>query len=417
MSRLPTDENQRIQSLDVLRGFALLGILLLNITYFADHSNAYLNAEGLVGLDLGVWAFVDVSAEGAMRCLFSILFGAGVVLFTQPEADRDKGTYFKRNLWLMVFGLVDGFLLLWVGDILFLYGLVALFLYAVRDVRPRRLLIASGVLIVLMSLQYGLSNFGLGMAQSAYEAYQADPEGASSEIREGAAAWQEFMQPEGQPSPSEEIALRTESYSSAFGWTRIAFTDMLIFVVPFILFWDALAMMLLGMALYKYDILQGGRPTQFYLKLGGLGLVVGLLANGSEAYRAYASGFDLLASFPQMQWSYHFGRLGMAMFWMSLLILCVKSRWLQKLTSLLAEVGRMALTNYLGQSLIALILFTGAGFALLGQFSRAQMYAVVIAIWIFQIFFSHFWLRHYRFGPLEWLWRGLTYGSFPSLRR
>ena len=192
---------------------------------------------------------------------------------------------------------------------------------------------------------------------------------------------------------------------------------MFTLVLPLFLFWDALMMMLLGMGLYRLGVLQGQRSSSFYLRLAVIGFTLGLGFNGYEVQRALDSNFDLLASFAQMQWTYHAGRLGMAMGWLGLLLWLLQRGGLEGVRRRLAAVGRMALTNYLMHSLIALVLFTGAGFALVGELTRAQLYPVVLIIWIFQLWFSPWWLARYRFGPLEWLWRALTYWERPPMKR
>ena len=155
----PTSEQQRIQSLDVLRGFALLGILLLNIVGFGMLSNTYSNPG--IGIassaDTAVWAGIELFAEGAMRALFSILFGAGVVLFVTGDNAKGGALHYKRNFWLLVFGLFDMFVLLWIGDILIVYALAGFLLFLVRHTSARRLLIAAGVLLILISLMHILS--------------------------------------------------------------------------------------------------------------------------------------------------------------------------------------------------------------------------------------------------------------------
>lgn len=412
----PTLEQARIESLDVLRGFALLGILLLNILGFGLSSSEYLMPGHPEGLDFAVWAVVDVSAEGAMRALFSILFGAGVVLFAGEGSGRSGWVYYRRNLLLLGFGLLDVYLLLWSGDILFLYGLCALLLYSVRNVRASRLMWTAGILLLLMTVQHGVSNIGMSMTRDAAERVAQMEETPSPELQQMAQGWDEFragfVNTEGR---AEELAVRAESYASAWAWTAEEFSSMLFFVMPMYLFWDALTMMILGMALYKLGVLQGDRAKGFYLRLGSLALVVGLAANLSEVIRAASSGFGILETFPQMQATYHIGRLGMAMAWMSLIILSFKS--LPAIAGRLAAVGRLALTNYLMHSLICLFIFTGAGLGLVGQLARAELYLVVFAIWALQLWFSPWWLARYKFGPVEWLWRGLTYGRFPALKR
>ncbi len=419
----PVSEQHRITSLDTLRGFALLGIFLLNIIGFAQPSAAY-SVPGVVmnsTADVVAWASMELFAEGAMRALFSMLFGAGVVLFTTGEAAKAAGLHFKRNFWLLALGLFDAYVLLWNGDILVNYALAGFLLYLVRNSSARRLLVTAGVLMILLSVMYGVMGLGMGMSKQAASqvASMPDVEAIAPQTRQMADSWLSFKADFGSTADqtAQEIDARTKSYASAFLWNVDVTNEMLLFVMPAFLFWDALLMMLIGMALFKMGVLQGQRSNDFYLKLSLIGFAVGLGVNAYEVYRAISHDFSILSTFAQMQPTYHFGRLGVAMGWMGLLL------WLLQLGrgigvhARLAAVGRMALTNYLSHSLICLVVFTGAGFALLGQFSRAEMYLVVVGIWIFQLWFSPWWLARYRFGPVEWLWRTLTYGQRQPMRR
>lgn len=177
---------------------------------------------------------------------------------------------------------------------------------------------------------------------------------------------------------------------------------------------DAFVVMLLGMALFKLGVLQGDRSQQFYVRLMVIGFVIGVSTNVYEAWRAYSSNFETLTAMTYLYPTYHIGRIGVALGWMSLLILIYKNfNW----GSRLAAVGRMALTNYLTQSLICLFIFTGAGLGLVGEMNRAELYLTVVAIWILQLLYSPWWLARYHYGPVEWLWRMLTYGQVPRLAR
>ena len=419
----PVSSADRIESLDVLRGFALLGILLLNIVGFGLPAAAYSNpAAGFThAFDPVVWASIELFAEGAMRCLFSVLFGAGVVLFTSGVAAKGAALHYRRNFWLLVLGLFDAYVLLWNGDILVNYALAGAVLYLVRNTSPFRLLVTAAVLVVLMSAMYGATGLGMGMAQQAAEQVAAaeDKSSLSAELLEGAATWDEFAggfisTPEQEQA---ELAARRDGYVSAFLWNVPKTNEMLTFVLPFVLFWDALAMMLLGMALYKYGVLQGQRSKSFYGKLMIAGFSIGLLVNGYEVYRAFTADFAFLEVFAQAQPTYHIGRLGMAMGYLGLLMLLLQANILTRLRTALAAVGRMALTNYLMHSFLCLLVFTGAGLGLVGELHRWQLYIVVLAIWLLQLALSPWWLDRYRFGPVEWLWRGLTYGRWPALRK
>ena len=397
----PIEKSARIESLDVLRGFALLGILLINILAFGLHSASTFNPLIPVGktamdefLNLGTWASMSVLVEGAMRCLFSILFGAGVLLLMNKRTIGAKALHFKRHLWLLVFGLVDAFLLLWYGDILIVYALVGVTLYFVRDWSPRALIISSALIITLMVGVFGVvAPYGLEQAKLT-----------------GDIAWTEF---DASSNPStedqqEELIRRRDSYHTAFLWGASSFI-----VVAFTLIPDALAMMLLGMALFKLGILDASRPQLWYLRLAATGFGFGLMTNLWELQVAFAGNLKLLSTFAMFIPTYHLGRPGMALGYLGAIMAICKSDALPRVRTALAAVGRLTLTNYLIQSLIGLVLFTGAGFALVGTLERWQLYPLVVIVWAFQVWFSLRWLARYRFGPAEWLWRALAYGKRP----
>ena len=410
----PTRTSQRIESLDVLRGFALLGILLLNILGFGMVSSAYMNP--MVGEDAGAtanlatWATVDLLFEGAMRGLFSILFGAGVALFTDAARGKTAALHYKRNFWLLVFGVVDAFVFLWTGDILITYALAGFLLYPARNASAKRLLIMAGVVFVLTSATYAGTHFGMSQAFGAAIELRGNPD-AGEDIRALAAAWDDFNGDfeQTEAETAAELEARRASYLSAAEWTRGELGPMLLFVLPVIMFWDALLMMLIGMALYKLHILDGSRSDSFYLRLMLIGFAVGLSVNGYEAYHAASNEFFALATFPYAQWTYHIGRGGMAAGYIGLVMLACRRGWWAGLRTRLAAVGRMALTNYLMHSLIALFVFTGAGLALVGELQRWQLYLVVGGIWVLQLIVSPWWLKRHDFGPVERLWRWLTY--------
>ena len=415
----PTSEAIRIESLDILRGFALLGILLLNILGFgmlsASYSNPGFDLVAASTINWLIWGGIDICAEGAMRTLFSMLFGAGVVLFSKGERGKAAALHYKRTFLLLLIGLFDAFLLLWSGDILMCYAMVGFLLYLIRHWHVKSLLITAGVLLVLISLMYLGMNSALSLLKSAADevAQSDDPISLSDETRSMAAEWDIFildyeMTPE---SRADELEARNGSYLSAFRWNAEQVLEILIFVIPAILFWDVLVMMMLGMALYKAGVLQGEKSKMFYWRLMIAGFMVGLTINSFEVFRAVSSNMALLSTFGHMQFTYHFGRLGMAFGYIGLIILLLKAGVLGWLRMRLGAVGRMALTNYLMHSFICLFVFTGAGWGLVDELSRAQLYFVVFAIWVFQLWFSPWWLSRYRFGPVEWLWRALTYSE------
>ncbi len=419
----PVAASARIESLDVLRGVALLGILLLNIIGFGLHSAGYFNPMIGLGdnpvLNLAVWGGVNVFFEGAMRALFSMLFGAGVVMFTTglgsgSGTGKSSWLHYKRNFWLLGFGVLDAYVLLWTGDILIVYAICGALLYPLRRLSPRTLLILAGILIVLTSLMYeGLAQV-MQMGRAAVTEIEQTPSVAEDPQQAALAeSWLEFSGDFllGEAAQQEELQQRRGPYPEAAAFTAKYMNEHLAFAVPVFLFWDALAMMLLGMGFYRMGLLTGERTARFYGRLMVGGFAVGLLANGWELIRGVQTDYDITVVFSYMQATYHIGRLGMALGWMGLVMLICQGGLLAGLRHRLAAVGRMALSNYLLHSLICLFIFTGAGFALVGELERWALYPIVFAIWALQLWLSPWWLARYRFGPAEWLWRTLTYGT------
>lgn len=418
-------EAERIQSLDVLRGFSLLGILLLNILGFglvsASYSNPGFDLIGAREIDKIVYALVELFGEGAMRCLFSILFGAGVVLFTTGARGKGGVLHYRRTFFLLLFGLIDGYLLLWNGDILVTYAVAGAILFVFRKSSARTLLILAAILIGLISFSYAGMGAGLKEGRAVEIALEegANPQDLSEMDRQLLAAWLDIKADYMPPAEKvmKELEARRGSYASAFHWNIHKNNEMLTFVIPAIMLWDALAMMLIGMAFYKLGILQAERSGRFYAGLMVGGFALGLGVNGYEVSRAFASNFEFFHVMGQFQGTYQFGRLGIAFGYLGLIGLFCQSRALPWLQSSLAAVGRMALTNYLMHSVICLFLFTGAGLALVGTLPRANLYPIVFAIWILQLILSPLWLRMFQYGPVEWIWRLMTYGKAPALFR
>ena len=414
----------RIESLDVLRGFALLGILLVNIVAFGLVSSAFLDPgiylTPIGGIDYIVWAFIELSSEGAMRTLFSILFGAGVVLFVTGSTAKSGWLHYRRNFWLLVFGLINAYIFLWPGDILVTYALSGFVLWFVRNWKARSLLILATFLILIGSLQNFATKSTLEIARDAAEEMKISIS-KGEEFSEETAAWaqgwidyEEDNQAEIDNIPNE-IKKRTSSYSSAYEYNLEKANEMIYFVLPFFLFLDALMMMVIGMALFKLGVLDGGRDIKFYIRMMCVGFLTGISINAYEVLLITNSNMDIIETNPYFRFTYHFGRLFMGLGYLGLVILLIKIEKLESLRFRLACVGRMALTNYLMHSVIALFIFTGAGLGLLGKFSWSQLYLFVLLIWVIQLYISPLWLKYFYFGPVEWLWRLLTYLKIPKM--
>ena len=414
----------RIETLDVLRGAALFGILLMNVTGMGL-PDAYLNpanAGGAEGANLWAWIVTDVGFEGTQRALFSMLFGASVVLFmTRLEASgrRDAGDiYVRRNLWLIAFGLFNAFVLLWNGDILYMYGVIALVVVPFRNLGTRTLL-ALGVAGLLLGAAWTgketWQNLETYQAYAAAVAEQPDPEERTEAQEEAVGAW-EGVAGDYVSAPDEiakSIAQHGNGYGKAFwpvahessgwhGWGTYRY------------FFDVFGMMLIGMALFKGGVLTLKQPVRLYWAMLVVGYAIGLTVNITEARWLIDHQFSAVA-FVQVAPSYDLGRLAMTLGHAGALLLFVRSGMLGGLRRSLAAVGQMAVTNYLSHSLLALIVFILLG--QFGQWQRYQLYYFVLAIWLAQLIISPLWLKHFRFGPVEWLWRWLTYLKRPPMRR
>jgi uncharacterized protein len=420
----PLPNTNRILALDFVRGAALFGILLMNITGMGL-PEAYgnpTNAGGAEGANLWAWIITQVGFEGTQRGLFSILFGAGVILFTSrlEAAGRADSAdiYFRRNLWLIAFGCVNSFLLLWTGDILYYYGITALFLYAFRTMSAKSLLVFGIVVMVLATAWNAKDTFTDMSAHSAWQsAVQAKAAGAKlTKEQEGAIkAWEGRME---KFSPgADAIRQQTEAvgggYASAFlvkAEENVRYQSWMLYRY----FGDIFGMMIIGMALFKYGVLTLDRPKRLYVAMMLIGYGIGLAVNIAETRWIIDHKFSFV-SFAQAGATYDVGRLAMTIGHLGALLLFVRSGALPWFRHALASVGQMAFTNYLAHSVVALVLFVFLGFY--GQLERHQLYYIVFAVWAVQLVASPIWLKHYRFGPLEWLWRYLTYGKRPPFRR
>ncbi|MBT8236973.1 MAG: DUF418 domain-containing protein [Bacteroidia bacterium] len=400
----PVQTKERIQALDFLRGFALLGILIMNIQLFAMPMAAYLNPTSFGdfnGLNKGVWIFGHLFADEKFMTLFSILFGAGIILMTQRAVERSgrsAALHYRRTFWLLVIGLTHAHLI-WSGDILVPYAIGALFVYLFRNAKPLTLLIVGILVIGVHTLIYGF----MGSTMEFWP-----PES----IEMAKQSW----------IPSEELIQHqidavTGSLSEQISFNSAEATFLETFVLLMILFWRASGLMLVGMALYKWGILTAKRSKAFYTRGLIAGCLLGLSITGYGMYTNFQAGFSFEYSmYLGSQWNY-WGSLFMGFGYICGIMLLAKSNALPWLRDRLAAVGQMALTNYLMHSILGVFIFWGVGLGLCGQLERWQQLMVVIGVWVLQILWSRPWLNSFRFGPMEWLWRSLTYMERQPFRR
>jgi len=421
MAQTVAPAGKRLESLDFVRGCALFGILLMNINGMGL-GPAYDNptiAGGDTGINLWTWLVINVGFEGTQRALFSILFGAGVILLTSRLEASGRADapdiFFRRNLWLIAFGLVNSWVLLWIGDILYYYGITALFLFAFRKMSGRALL-GLGIASLMLGAAWSANDTRrlLNIHAEATAASAVAPDKRNKDHEQAIERWEE-KNSSGPPPTAVQEMRRTiaGNYFGALGelsgvikhfqsWNLYRF------------FFDIFGMMMLGMALFKLGVLTLEVRTRTYLAMMGGGYAVGLTGNILEARWIMDQGFTALA-YTQASISYDVSRLAMTMGHLGLLMLFLQSGILPIVRRSMAAVGRMALTNYLAHSVVALVIFVLLGWW--GALERYQLYYIVFAIWAVQFVVSPIWLKHFHFGPVEWLWRYLTYGTKPEFAK
>lgn len=378
----------------------MLGILVMNIQGFAMVSEAYFNPSihlDLSGLNGWVWTLSHVFADMKFMAIFSMLFGAGIVLATQrrDEAGQSAWRFFYwRNFWLLIFGVIHAFFI-WAGDILVTYAIAGFVVFWFRRLNSGWLL-GFGILFLAVAPIVSL----LGGA-------------APPEIRAELIA--SFT-----PSLAEiaaEIAAYRGSWLDAFAATSSSSLETLLGGIPFYLFWRAGGLMLVGMGLFKLGILSAERSPQFYSRMFlicatlGLPLVIwsAVLLNEAQWEAGFSQfGLGLLPNYV--------GSVAVALAYVALIMRLVQSGLWAGLQARLAAVGRMAFTNYIMHSVLCTLLFYGFGFGLFGHVERWGQILIVLAIWLLQLWLSPLWLARFRFGLLEWLWRSLTYLKLQPFR-
>jgi uncharacterized protein len=388
---LTTEGKPRIESLDVLRGFAILGILIVNAPYFASVWQAAVLPNAVPHLainDESLWSWLVMYTFFEFKCitLFSMLFGVSIYLVGGERSDKDKGKQLRRRLgWMVLFGLIHG-ALIWYGDILLIYALTGFPVLLARSLRPMTLLIVGILLTLSMSGLLGLVMMGADHMPPEIAAKQA----AAFDVTD-----------------AEFAALTARITGDLFGsvatnfeWWAMFFPQSL-FIIP-----RTAGVMMIGLALFKWGFLAARSPVWVYVLFLVLG-AVSFAATWVEGLRLYQAGFPQHMMHGEGMLVLSFASPFGTLFYVSLLILILKSGVLGFLLNVLAATGRMAFTNYIAQSLIMTTIFWRLGY--FGEVSRPDLWLVVGAVWIAQLIWSPIWLSIFAMGPLEWVWRCLTY--------
>jgi uncharacterized protein len=428
----PVPTAERVAAVDVLRGFALLGILAMNIVGFAWPGQVYgdpTRGGGFEGLDRVVWIVNHLVFEMKMWTIFTMLFGAGLVLMSERADARGaalRGVYYRRVLWLIVIGLIHSYLI-WDGDVLVSYGQCGLLLYLFRRKSPKTLIIvglACTLILVPLVLGIGAAIDYMKHTAARVEAKLKEGQQPTSFERRIQRWWAQL-----QPNIKPDEAKRQENYDEEMRIMRGGYLGIVQHrakelwigqTIGFLLggLPAAGGRMLLGMGLMKLGVFAALRSRRFYLGMMLLGYGLGLPLVSFDAYALIQHNFDYKYILHGGIFYNFFGSLGVALGHVGAIMLICQSGVLTGLTRRLAAVGRMALTNYLMHSIVCTTLFYGYGFDKFGQINRTGLALIVLAIWTFQLWLSPVWLKFFRFGPAEWLWRSLTYWRVqPMVRR
>jgi uncharacterized protein len=409
----PLAKGERIAALDIIRGFAVLGILLANITAFSHPALAYYWPPALPGgaqaADGWIWLGQFVLVDGKLRGLFTILFGAGMLLFIErANADGGEGgakLQLRRLAWLALFGLAH-FYLLFPGDVLWSYATSGMLCLLCLRLRTAQLL-ALGIGGSLLGGLLLLADFGppalierLALAGGAVPAEWP--------------ALQKFWADRLADSGGEVAAMGGASFAALlhYRWEEDSWRLGLVFTYNFL---ETIPLVLLGMGLFRAGVFTDAglrrrwRPLAWAAALLGAGLN---LAAGLHLLRAGFPPFQTQAAFFALLPLFNLPLLLGASVLLTDWALAIRSGWLGEQ---LGPAGRMAFSNYIGTSLVMALVFQGWAGGLFGTMHRAELLVVVVIGWAMMLTASRLWLAHYRHGPLEWLWRCLTYGRlFPN---
>lgn len=406
----PTAGAQRIVAIDVLRGVVLLGILVMNVSFMgwpeAWAMGPLRHPDGTVA-ERALWFVAEVFANMKMMSIFSLLFGAGIVMVADRAIAAGRSPaklHYKRMVWLGVIGFIHIFFM-WYGDILLTYAMVGALAYLMRRL-PVRWLVGLGFGLLGIALLITLAFAGLfalwrmGDPAGYAELDMYSHDGVLSEV----AAYR--------GGPVAQLRHRVP-----------AALMMLLFVGPIMFYWWSGGMMLLGMAAMKTRLITGELSSAVYTKLLGLGLFVGLPMGAALAgYKLYATPASIHTApggiTAMLEQSCHYLTVvPIVCGWIGGVLLLCKQPWFAKLSHPLACVGRMALTNYLSQTILVTFIFYGHGLGYFAKLQRPAMFGIVLGVWALQLAWSPLWLARFRYGPMEWLWRSLTYARLEPMRR
>jgi len=444
------DFSPRIFSLDVLRGIAVLAALFVSIWLFGGFSTNKQNGLLLEskGFDYRLYGAMNLLLEGKMRALIALVFGAGMLLFLTKDnvkgAVSNNDFFMRRQLWLIILGIINGILLLWSGDVLFHLGIMGILLFPFVRLSARGLVIASVVVLFIYS---GKNYWRYDDDKKAYGKYVAVTklekkieQDSIAKVAAGAKdvkkdtltkkqqnekqAWTGLiasMKVDPKKDDGNNKSMRSKEYGKL--WNHILPTTQARQAQWTYQFgvWDFASMILLGMAVFKFGFFTSRFSKKHYFLLAITTITLGLLFGWFRLHMNQVALHDYEKYVSRFWMPYNmlfpFERAFLALGYTSLVLLCIASGFLNFVWKAFAKVGQLALSNYLIQSIILGFIFLGFGMGYFGRLQQVHLYFIVVEVIMVQVIFSVLWLRKYRYGPAEILWRRLVYGKGPTNRK
>ena len=415
----PSNTSTRIQILDIIRGIAVLGILGVNIFCYAmpeilEDALPVTDADRGLGYWLGMTS--EILFSGKMRSLFAMLFGVSSVIILDRLTKRYDGleatqVFFRRMLWLLIFGQIHGFLFLFAGDILFQYAVMGMIAFPLYYASPRiRILVMLICLTVLTYKPYHDYVYTVALEGEYVEIMErgVPVEELSEYDRAVVEEWDEYTAYI-TPTPEDyedEVEAKQGGYFAAFEYNKEDVVLMATHDLYNWYAWEILLYMLLGITLFRAGFFKEDFSSTNLLVVALLGLGIGGSVHVWLHVGFYNTFFDHVPSLFYLIF-FDLGRLPMVLGYVALICLVFRLKLLALPGRWLAATGKMTLTNYLMQSIIAACIFIGLG--QFNQLDRVQLAFIAVGIWIFQIVLSNLWMKYFTYGPFEWVWRSLTY--------
>jgi uncharacterized protein len=399
-----TDGQARLITLDAMRGFAVMGILAMNIVAFAMPFWAYITPLAYGGesaAERGAWIFSYVLLDGKMRGFFSLLFGASMMLIIEgadAKGESAARVHYSRMFWLALFGLAH-FYFIWFGDILFLYAAAGSLAFLFRKWEPRRLIKWALIIFGIHLLLFGLQFIGLQVLQ-----FCATQPGASAEL---AKQYREIMaSPDFDFDTAKQLAVHRGDYGGIVAeklgnWGK-PFGGLLQSVG------ETLPLMMIGMAMKKNGFLTGEWERPEYIRWARKMIIPGLILSILAGIMVVMTNYDKITAIAAFFiWS-AIPRTMLTIGYAAVLMLVIARYAQSGFIARVAATGQAAFTNYLGTSIVMTTIFYGYGLGLYGYVGRIELWAFIIGAWAVMLLWSKPWLARFRYGPLEWLWRSLA---------